>query len=157
MSQHYVQIVPYEPRYRRAAIELASRLQIGVAPWRDPAAVLDAVTGWVEASLNTLPDDNHLVLIAVDDEGLLVGLVTAGTRMHFTGEIDAYVGELVVADNQTRLGTGTRLMRAAERWARSRGHTRLSLETGAANDGARAFYARLGYVEEDVRLTRSLS
>lgn len=44
-------------------------------------------------------------------------------------------------------------MAAAEDWVRCRGHARLTLDTGAANSGARAFYARLGYREEDVKLT----
>jgi hypothetical protein len=35
----------YEPRDREAALGLAPRLTIGVAAWRDPAAVLDAVHG----------------------------------------------------------------------------------------------------------------
>lgn len=47
-------------------------------------------------------------------------------------------------------------MAAAEQWAIERGLTRMALETGAANAGARAFSARLGYVEEEVRLTRRL-
>jgi ribosomal protein S18 acetylase RimI-like enzyme len=37
-----------------------------------------------------------------------------------------------------------------------RGLARITLETGAANDAARAFYAALGYREEDVRLSRAL-
>jgi hypothetical protein len=32
----------------------------------------------------------------------------------------------------------------------------LTLETGAANHGGRAFYAALGYLEEDVRLTKKI-
>lgn len=53
-------------------------------------------------------------------------------------------------------GVGGALMRTVEDWARSAGHDRLTLETGAANHGARAFYAAAGYVAEEVVLTRSL-
>jgi len=72
------------------------------------------------------------------------------------GEVDAYVGELMVAEGAQRRGIGTRLVRAAEQWARSQGLRHLTLETGAANGTARAFYAALGYAEEDVRLTRTI-
>jgi GNAT superfamily N-acetyltransferase len=48
-------------------------------------------------------------------------------------------------------------MRSAEQWARNHGFTRMTLETGAANQAARAFYAALGYQEEEVRLTKTLN
>jgi GNAT superfamily N-acetyltransferase len=51
---------------------------------------------------------------------------------------------------------GRSLVAAAEAWARERGLSRITLETGAANSAARAFYAALGFAEEDVRLTRTL-
>ena len=47
-------------------------------------------------------------------------------------------------------------MAAAEEWARRQGLACVSLDTGAANTRARAFYAALGYEEEDVRLTKRL-
>jgi len=76
-----------------------------------------------------------------------VGLVTVGHRRHFAGELDAYIGELIVAEAAEGRGIGRLLMRAAEDWADSRGLRRLTLETGAANSAARAFYASLGYLE----------
>ena len=48
------------------------------------------------------------------------------------------------------------LMTIAEEWGRGQGLARISLDTGAANAPARAFYAGLGYEEEDVKLTKSL-
>jgi ribosomal protein S18 acetylase RimI-like enzyme len=48
-------------------------------------------------------------------------------------------------------------MRAAEDWARRRGLQHLTLETGAANTAARAFYRALGYRYEDVRLTKPIT
>jgi GNAT superfamily N-acetyltransferase len=47
-------------------------------------------------------------------------------------------------------------MSRAEEWGRDRGRDHLTLDTGAANGRARAFYAGLGYVEEDVKLTKPL-
>jgi ribosomal protein S18 acetylase RimI-like enzyme len=48
------------------------------------------------------------------------------------------------------------LMTAAEEWGRSQGLANMSLETGAANARARAFYRALGYKEEDIKLTKCL-
>ncbi len=53
-----------------------------------------------------------------------------------------------------RRGVGAALVAAAEDWASQRGLARITLETGAANLGARRFYAALGYADEDVRLSK---
>src|SRR4051812_16932719 len=154
MTDPSVRIRPYHERDRSDAMSLANGLEIGVAPWRDQAAVRSAVTGWIDRSLNESTAPGHAVYIALIAEEV-VGLITVGTREHFTGEVNAYVGELIVAESMERRGIGTRLMQAAESWATEHGLMRVALETGAANAGARAFYASLGCDEEDVRLTRS--
>lgn len=150
-----VRIRPYRLQDRQEVMSLAGRLEIGVAPWRDPDAVRAAVAGWVRGSLDGCAAEDREVFVAVDG-ARLVGFVTVGQRQHFTGETDAYVGELVVAEAAERRGVGTLLMQAAEQWGRGRGLKCLTLETGAANSTARAFYASLGYQEEDVRLTKEL-
>ncbi|MGA9749781.1 MAG: GNAT family N-acetyltransferase [Nocardioides sp.] len=140
---------------RDAVMALAPRLTLGVASWRDPDAVLRSVTEWVQGSIATVGAPNHAVFVAVLDEQV-VGVVSVGLRQHFTGEEDAYVGELVVDSGTARAGIGTALMAAAEDWGRARGLTHLTLETGAANAAAISFYRALGYDMEDVRLTRRL-
>ena len=99
---------------------LAPRLVIGVAPWRDAEAVRRAVAGWVEASLDNAGAPDRAVWVAQAGEEV-VGLVTAAERRHFTGEVDAYVGELVVDVDHERRGVGTLLLNAVEDWARRRG------------------------------------
>jgi ribosomal protein S18 acetylase RimI-like enzyme len=54
-------------------------------------------------------------------------------------------------------GIGQALLAAAEVWARDRGLTYMTLETGARNARAREFYRLAGYEEEDVRLTKRLA
>lgn len=146
----------YEPRDARAVLAMADRLTVGVAPWRDAGAVRTAVRGWVSGALSGDPITGDPVWVAELD-GAVVGFVHAGERTHFSGERDGYVGELVVAEPAARRGIGRALLAAAEDWAAGRGLRRLSLETGAANTTARAFYAALGYQEEDVRLSRSIA
>lgn len=126
-----------------------------MAEWRDPIAARAAVVAWVSQSVAEADREGHTVLVA-EDGAELVGLVSVGERRHFTGAIDGYIGELVVAERSVRRGIGSALVAAVEGWARERGLRYLTLETGAASTGARAFYSALGFAEEDIRLTKPL-
>jgi ribosomal protein S18 acetylase RimI-like enzyme len=95
------------------------------------------------------------VLVALLDDQV-VGMVSLAEREHFTGEVDAYVGELAVGRAMEGRGAGRALMTAAERWAAARGLPRITLETGARNHRARHFYEDAGYQEEEVRLTKAV-
>ncbi len=81
------------------------------------------------------------------------GVISVSRSRHFSGEEDAYIGELAVAQNVDRGGVGSRLVTAARPWAKERGLRCLTLHTGAANATARTFYEALGFRDEDVRLT----
>ncbi|GAA2269163.1 hypothetical protein GCM10010149_07700 [Nonomuraea roseoviolacea subsp. roseoviolacea] len=148
-----VVIRPYRDEDRDAIVALAPRLTEGVAAWRDADAVAAAVRDWVTGSLDRHGSDGHGVFVA-DRDGCVAGFVTMATRRHFTGEVDAYIGELVVGAEAEGTGVGRALVNAAESWARAHGLRRVTLETGAANGRARSFYRALGYAEEEVRLSR---
>jgi len=74
-------------------------------------------------------------------------MVSLAERRHFTGDLDAYIGEVVVDGTVEGRGAGRALMTAAERWAANRGLPRITLETGTRNQRARRFYANAGYLE----------
>lgn len=150
-----VRIRDYIPADRDAILALAPRLTEGKAPWRDDTAWLAAVQGWIRDALAGVGQPDQVVYVAVDGDQV-VGFVHAAERTHFTGQLDAYVGELVTATGKERRGIARALMAAAEAWGAARGLDHLTLETGAANHAARAFYASLGYLQEDVRLTRKI-
>lgn len=134
---------------------LAPRLAEWVAPWRDSDAVLVAVHGWVRGSIEACGQPGHAVCVAaVGDD--VVGFVSVSERTHFTGQVDAYVGELVVRSGLERRGIATALMAAAQTWAAERGRSFLTLETGAASQPARSLYRALGFQEEDIRLTKAI-
>jgi ribosomal protein S18 acetylase RimI-like enzyme len=145
----------YEPRDRETLLVLAERLQEGVAPWRSSTAVRAAVKRWVEDAVDSNGGESRVVFVAEED-GEVVGFVTASTRRHFAGDLDAYVGELAVDRRAEGRGVGRMLMAAAEEWGRTQGFAYITLDTGAANAHARAFYRALGYEEEDVKLTKPL-
>lgn len=80
----------------------------------------------------------------------------AGVCRHRSGALDVYVGELVVDRTAEGNGVGRALVDAVRDWAGRRGIAAITLETGAANEPARAFYAALGFAEESVRVTLRL-
>ena len=144
-----------QPEDMDPVVALAARLTEGVASWRDQDHVAVAVRQWLINSVNRAGGSDSSAFVA-EEGGVVIGFVSVSERAHFTGELDAYVGELVVHKAHAGSGVGRALMRVAEDWARTRGLGRLMLETGAANAAARAFYEALGYELEDVRLSRGL-
>lgn len=157
MAEHaQARIRPYRAGDRDQVMALAPRLAEGVAPWRDPAAVAAAVQGWIHSSTDAAGQPGHAVYVAADGHSI-VGVVSVCAQAHFTGQVDAYVGELAVHAGMERRGIATALMTAAEDWAAQHGLAFLTLETGAANRPARDLYAALGYQEEGVRLTKAIA
>lgn len=147
-------VTPYQPSDRDAVLDLAPRLTLGVAAWRPTDGVDSAVREWFEESVNARGDGQATFVARLDGE--VVGMVAVSEQRHWSGDLDAYIGELATAAGQERRGIGRALLARAERWATARGLTRITLETGAANAGARAFYSALGYLEEEIRLTHVL-
>ena len=150
------QIRPFRPGDRTQVLALAPRLTEGAAPWRDPAAVRRAANNWVQTSIEAAAQSGRAVYVAVAG-GQVVGVVSIREQTHFTGQTDAYVGELAVAPGMERRGIATALMKAAEAWAAQRGLAFVTLHTGAANQPARSLYRRLGYLEEELLLTKAIS
>ncbi|MEP6527568.1 MAG: GNAT family N-acetyltransferase [Nocardioidaceae bacterium] len=155
-SPRSLKVRAFDEADRDAVVALAPRLSIGVAHWRDPKAVVAAALEWVAESMARAASEDGALFVG-EREGQVVGFVSVSTRPHFTGELDAYIGELVVDARAERTGVGAALVGQACQWAAEAGLRRISLETGAANDGARLFYSRLGFDEEDVRLSGALS
>ena len=149
------QIRPLRSGDGSQVLALAPRLIQGAAPWRDPAAVGRAATNWLRTSIDTAGQPDHAVYVAVAS-GQVVGVVAARERTHFTGQTDAYVGELVVASGMERRGIATALMNAAEAWTAQRGLAFLTLQTGAGNLPARGLYRQLGFHEEELLLTKAI-
>jgi ribosomal protein S18 acetylase RimI-like enzyme len=155
MGEPIIPIRPAGDDDRAAVLELAPRLAEGVAPWRDQAEALLAGRRWLEESLDAAKNGDGVVLVAADAAGI-AGVVSVRASTHFTGERDGYIGELVVAERASRHGIGRALIAAADAWASDHVLRNLTLHTGAFNTNARAFYAALGFTEEEVRLTRPL-
>jgi ribosomal protein S18 acetylase RimI-like enzyme len=166
-NESTVIIRPVAAADRAGVVALAPRLAEGVAPWRNQQEALGAGRRWLEGSLDDAAAGTGTVFVAVDERAAagpapsatdgIVGVVSVHPSEHFTGERDGYIGELVVTERAARRGIGRSLIDAAEAWARDQGLAHLTLHTGTYNASARAFYAALGFAEEEVRLTRPVS
>ena len=107
-----------------------------VAP-TDEACVVRGLLAFNEARLG--PSGEQPVKFVVrDSEGVVLGGILGHTRWHWL-----YIAKLWVDERARGRGLGTRLMRAAEDLARSRGCTDVSLDT--FDYQARPFYEKLGY------------
>ena len=149
------QIRPFQPADQEQVLTLAVRLSESAPAWRDPSAVRRAAQNWVQTSIDTATQPDRAVYVAVSGEAI-VGVVSIREQAHFTGQTDAYVGELAVVSGMERRGIATALMSAAEDWAARRGLALVTLHTAAANESARSFYRRQGYQEEEVMLAKAI-
>lgn len=107
----------------------------------------DAVT--VERALGPLLEgDAHGQVWVLDDGGVLIGyaVVTWSWSLESGGR-DCMLDEIYV--DRRSGGLGARLLEAVMGAAREAGAASMFLETEAANDGARRFYARHGFAAED--------
>jgi GNAT superfamily N-acetyltransferase len=108
--------------------------------------------------LEGLREPSRLVLLAVDDNGMVAG--------HLTGQISeptamrpvrvATLTSLFVFPDHRRGGVAARLVTGFRGWAQERSVDRLEVTAYAANDGALAFYRRQGFAPQSVLLESRL-
>ncbi len=150
-----IEVRPARANDREAVLRLAPRLHQGVAAFRSKERVTQAVHDWLTTSLNALDAGDHAAWVA-EDNGEVIGFISVCEQAHWSGETDAYIGELAVAEEHEGRGAARTLLATVERWARSQKLTRIRLSTGGANDHARRMYEHYGYQAEDITLSRPL-
>jgi ribosomal protein S18 acetylase RimI-like enzyme len=103
------------------------------------------------------PASQTASFIAEDETSQRLGYVYAeASTDSVTLEPCAHVTVLAVTEAAEGQGVAARLMQAAEDWGRSRGFRLICLDVFANNQRARAFYARQGYQDDSLRLTKPL-
>ena len=150
-----IQIRLYTPADYEFLLSLAPRLTIGIAPWRNRAAMETAMRQFIIDSIEQHPTQT-VIFVAVNQQRQQLGFASVSHSKNFTGEPQAYLGELAASENAEGHGVGYALVRACEEWAHNKGYPLLVLETGTANERARRFYQRLGFQEESVKLIKQL-
>jgi ribosomal protein S18 acetylase RimI-like enzyme len=150
-----IHVRAYTPNDRIFVLGLASRLAIGMQPWRDLDLWITTVEKWLTESI-TQHGQKTMVLIAEDEQGERVGFATVSHGTHFSGQHQAYIGELATTETSEGRGVGTALLHACEQWARDQDYALLVLSTGSGNTRALNLYHHLGFQDEDVTLTKLL-
>ena len=150
-----IHVRPYVPNDRAFVLSLAPRLAIGKQPWRDVERWVNTVEEWLTESINQ-HNQKTVVLIAENERGEPLGFATVSHNTHFTGQPQAYIGELATGETSEGRGVGSALVEACEQWAREQGYKIITLTTGAGNTRALRFYDRLGFQKEDITLTKLL-
>jgi GNAT superfamily N-acetyltransferase len=103
------------------------------------------------------PKSETVTLIAVAADGAQLGYVHAEASTDLvTLEPCGYVTVLALTQAAEGQGVAARLMEGVEDWARGKGFRLIGLDVFANNQRARAFYRRLGYQEDSLRLTKPI-
>jgi ribosomal protein S18 acetylase RimI-like enzyme len=128
--------------------------EFGLPPSRD-AKALGKVT---RDYLQQLFDGSLAPFIFIaEQEGKRLGFIQLGEdKEFFSGEPHAYIANLAIAQEAEGKGVGKFLMQAAEKWAKEKGYRFISLYVFGTNRHARAFYEKLGYDEDSLKLTKIL-
>ena len=150
-----IRVRPYVPTDREFVLSLAPRLAIGIPPWRDSQKMTVTAENWIKGSIEQ-HEQKTMVFVAEDEQGERLGFATVSQSTHFTGEGQAYIGELATSETAEGRGIGKLLAQTCEQWAREQGYRILSLATGAANEPALGFYRHMGYRDEDITLVKLL-
>ncbi len=104
-----------------------------------------------EPELDTiLSDPGQAVFIASTLDDRRVGFVEAGTRTYGEGCETSPVGYVegwYVDEDLRGLGIGTRLVEAAEEWARQKGYQEMASDTWLDNEASIYTHLKMGYEE----------
>jgi ribosomal protein S18 acetylase RimI-like enzyme len=90
-----------------------------------------------------LADPKNLLAVAIEEDGLVVGIATGLLYLHPDKPLQCFVNEVGVSPRWHRRGLGARLMQALLAAARERGAQEAWVATEENNTPARALYKSL--------------
>ena len=96
---------------------------------------------WFEDLINS---PNHDMLLAIDDNGKIVGIATLSIIMGPIVRKIAYLEDFVTDEDCRGQGIGTILWQAMLDWAKSKGCTELNFTSGHGREAAQEFYKKRG-------------
>jgi GNAT superfamily N-acetyltransferase len=133
---------PLSVAVRRATVEDAEAIA-GLSGELGYPATVEQSQARLRAILGA---DDHVVLVACDDDGDVVAWVHAFVALRVEYEPFIEISGFVVAEPLRGRGVGKRLLAAVEAWVLERGITQLRVRSRSDRAAARAFYAGLGFV-----------
>lgn len=104
----------------------------------------------MQEALKVIQHNLNQVMLGAKINGQLIGSVLGIACPMLFGQCKSFlvVEDVVVDANHRRMGVGTALMRAIERYAVERHCSYIMLITDTDREGAQRFYAALGYQTE---------
>jgi len=141
---------------REFLIGIADRLADFAHPaWRTREEIADGDRRALIEALDHPAADRDLFVAELD--GTRAGCLLMWTLEDYFAHIrHAHVSVLAVTRDAEGHGIGRTLMDYAERWARDRGHHRITLNVFDSNHRARTLYERTGYAPETRRYVKEL-
>ena len=151
-----------EPRDRRQLRDLASRNYMEQFQQAQPIDPGDAALTAYVTHIVQLQDSGKGVVMVAEREDRLIGFVCLLAPDKAATADDgedscAFMSDLYVVPECRQAGVGSLLTRALETQARSTGAGRIVLRVAADNAVARGFYAKEGYEENFVVMSKKLS
>ena len=103
-----------------------------------------------------LIDGEDSALFVADESDTIIGMIGVYTYTHpYSGE--RFATELFWWVDPEKRGTGVRLLRAAEAWARTQGVRSLQVVAPRSNERLGAIYERLGYTRLETCYQREIA
>jgi GNAT superfamily N-acetyltransferase len=84
-------------------------------------------------------------MFVAESEGEVIGWTHVSISFLLEVPLRAEINGLIVSESSRSLGTGARLLEAAEDWARTKKCEGMSVRSNVIRDRAHAFYERNGY------------
>ncbi|MEW6357285.1 MAG: GNAT family N-acetyltransferase [Planctomycetota bacterium] len=124
--------------------------------FRDPGAPARTKEFFTETIKNS-----DAVLFVAEQDGKLIGMIHAVLRSApaiplFVPRRYAVIDNVVVEESHRRSGIGAALMEHVHRWAFEKGVTQVELNVWEFNEGAIAFYEKLGYTTASRKMWKTL-
>jgi ribosomal protein S18 acetylase RimI-like enzyme len=137
-------------------LSLVPRLsEFGLPPSRDEKAIETFTRDLLTKTLNE--NSATSVILIAEENGQRLGFVQLEEEKEFfSGEVHGYIANLAIVKEAEGKGVGKALMGAAEAWAQERSYRYLALYVFGTNQQARAFYKKLGYDEDALKLTKMI-
>ena len=93
---------------------------------------------------NLIESENHDMLLAIDDDGRIIGIATLSIIMGPILKKAAYHEDFVTDSSVRGQGVGSKLWEAMLNWAKGKGCTELCFTSGHGREAAQEFYKNKG-------------
>jgi ribosomal protein S18 acetylase RimI-like enzyme len=102
----------------------------------------------------------HGAIFAMEEEGDFIGYIFVLTFVPGMEKMkkysSGYISDLHVCKKWRKKGLGIKLVKGGEKWLKSRGKEKVSLDVGTYNNGAVGLYRKLNFKDKSLKLEKKL-